>query len=121
MHVPSVCLVPYLCKCYFSVNLVLYVKAIEPPMGLRAFAISPKAFRVKWLENYRNPKRSTLYTLRYRKLSEGDNFTYVNTTKGEIKRLSVNTPNGPYEFAVMAVRGRKHSNWSDPIEESLGK
>ncbi|XP_063437519.1 receptor-type tyrosine-protein phosphatase S-like isoform X2 [Mytilus trossulus] len=100
--------------CLFS-----QVRCLEPPAGLRAYATSPNAFRVKWIDKYRNSKRSTQFTLRYRKIPGDDKYKYLNTTKGEVKRLNVITSNGSYEFSVKAVRGRKESEWSDPVQNSL--
>lgn len=105
----------------FPVCLLSQVRCLAPPAGLRAYATSPNVFRVKWIDKYRNSKRSTQFTLRYRNIPGDDQYKYLNTTKGEVKRLNVITSNGSYEFSVKAVRGRKESEWSDPVQNSLGK
>lgn len=101
------------------VCLLFQVRCLAPPVGLRAYAISPNAFRVKWIDKYRNSKRSTQFTLRYRNIPGEDQYKYLNTTKVEVKRLNVITSNGSYEFSVKAVRGRKESEWSDPVKNTL--
>ncbi|XP_052084854.1 fibronectin-like isoform X2 [Mytilus californianus] len=101
------------------VCLLCQVRCLAPPVGLRAYAISPNVFRVKWIDKYRNSKRSTQFTLRYRNIPGEDQYKYLNTTKVEVKRLNVITSNGSYEFSVKAVRGRKESKWSDPVKNTF--